>query len=330
MLLAQQRPFVERVEVARVLVDARVLDDAGRPVRGLEPADFEVRIDGTPARVESVEWISGGGVPDDSVPSAPEIGPIGLAPRGRLILFLVQKSLSASGAAAARDAGLMKVLRLTEPLLAELTPADRVAVLSFDSHLKIWTDFTSDVERIRRLLGEDVLLERPGPIVASADVSLLSGISRARGEKAYTMEEALGLIGRALEPLPGAKTIVLLGYGFGRPVRGGMGAALLEEGYDDASAALLAARAAVVSLDITDADFHSLEVSLQTVSVDTGGLFLRTNQFPQQAIRRVANALSGHYVLSVEKPETEPGTHRIAVRLVQGGGSVFARSAYVE
>ena len=54
---ASQDRFTERVDVARILIDARVLDDAGRPVLGLNAADFEVTIDGTPVRVESAQWV---------------------------------------------------------------------------------------------------------------------------------------------------------------------------------------------------------------------------------------------------------------------------------
>ena len=57
---AAQAPFVERVDVSRVLIDARVLDDHGKAVPALGPEDFIVNIDGNRVRVESVEWIEGG------------------------------------------------------------------------------------------------------------------------------------------------------------------------------------------------------------------------------------------------------------------------------
>ena len=53
---AAVQQHVERVEVARVVVDTRVLDARGRPVRGLGLDDFRVFIDGEPARIESVRW----------------------------------------------------------------------------------------------------------------------------------------------------------------------------------------------------------------------------------------------------------------------------------
>ena len=57
---AQQPPrFGERVDVARIIVDARVLDDRGNPIPGLAPDDFKVVIDGKAARVETATWIGG-------------------------------------------------------------------------------------------------------------------------------------------------------------------------------------------------------------------------------------------------------------------------------
>jgi len=57
---AQQPPrFGERVEVARLIVDARVLDDRGNPIAGLTADDFKVSIDGKAARVETATWVGG-------------------------------------------------------------------------------------------------------------------------------------------------------------------------------------------------------------------------------------------------------------------------------
>jgi hypothetical protein len=122
-----------------------------------------------------------------------------------------------------------------------------------------------------------------------------------------------------------------VGYGFGRlTVTLGMVGAVLEPGYDEARAALQAARAAVFCLDVTDADYHTFELGLQTVAADTGGFFARTHLFAQDAVDRVANALTGHYVLFAEKPQVESGTHRITVGLTRHEGTVLARSTYVD
>jgi VWFA-related protein len=332
----QERPFVERVDVARVLIDVRVVDDRSQPVPGLEPADFEVRIDGKPARVETVEWAGSADRTAGPLASTAAAGFLDAGPAGRLVVFLVQRNMGADSVSVrTRDIGLMRVLQLTEPLLALLTPDDRVAVLSFDSHLKIWSDFTSDTGRVRRLLAHNTLLGQPGAIAASPDRSLIEWLTPERGRKTSTIEDALGLIGHALEPLPGAKTIILLGFGFNAIDRTEVAFrnradAASKETHERILDALLRARAAVFSIDFTEADFHTFEAGLQEVSEVTGGFYVRTNLFAHRAIKQVADSLGGSYVLFVEKPQVRPGRHDVWVKLVNRKGTVLSRSAYVD
>jgi hypothetical protein len=69
---------------------------------------------------------------------------------------------------------------------------------------------------------------------------------------------------------------------------------------------------------------------LQLVSEDTGGFYARTHVFPDAAMRRLAGALAGYYVLLVEKPESRRATHDLEVTLIHGRGRVFASSRYAE
>jgi VWFA-related protein len=338
---SRQQPFVERVDVARILIDARVVDDKGRPIRGLAPSDFAVTIDGKPARVESIEWVGSG---DSSASQLPlNVAPVGPPPHssvsGRLIVFLVQKTLLASPAVPHRDVtALIRTLQLTDPLLASLTSQDRVAVLSFDSHLRIWSDFSDDFTLVRDLLRKKVIREHPRQVASSASASLVMRLSQERGRTVSTMEEALQLIGNALEPLPGPKTVILFGYGFGRldALKRTLADAanlpgFLNDDYKKAFAALVKARVSVFSLDVTDAHHHALEIGLQAIATDTGGFFTRTNIFPDQAINRIADALAGHYVLFVEKPAVQPGSHHITVTLNEGRQStVYAPRMYAD
>ena len=325
-LAAQQPQRVERVEVARVIVDARVVDDAGRPILGLEPVDFDVRIDGQHVRVESAQWLGGEMPGSDRIPSTSFTGVVEPGVRGRLVVFVVQKSLERN-----RAIGLLRLLQDSGRLLTWLTPDDRVAVLSFDSHLKIWLDFTGDIDRVRAVLADEVMFGTPAPIEPGRGLSLAPRLSRDVGRATYAIEDALRLLGNALEPLPGSKSVVLIGYGFGElTVTLGMLGARLDKRYTEARAALDAARAAVFSLDVTDADYHTFEHGLETVAVETGGFFARTHLFARRAIDRVANALVGHYVLFTEPPDVAPGTHRIEVDLVREKGSVYARRSYVD
>ena len=140
--------------------------------------------------------------------------------------------------------------------------------------------------------------------------------------KTYGIERALELIGKALEPLPGSKSLVLLAYGFGRLGPSGVS---MENNYGAAREALVAARTSVFSIDITDADYHSLEAGLQLVSEDTGGFYAKTNLFPGIAMRRRRGALAGYYTLSIENPEGEPVVEQLKTELAQRKGHVLAR-----
>jgi VWFA-related protein len=316
----QQPQFTDRVDVARVIVDARALDSMGRAIEGLTAEDFTVRIGGKPARVESASWVGAASAETPAVGSVAAGLPAGAVPRGRLIVFLFQKDLEPR-----RIAGLMRMLFRARTVLDTLGPDDRVAVLSFDSHLKIWLDFTSDRAEVRRVLERGLLLERPRPIDGpGSELSLTRTLSQAAGQRAYPIEKGLRLIGEALEPLAGSKSIVLFGHGFGRYTAEGV---MKGKGYDEALAALRRARAAVFSIDVTLADYHSLEVGLQSVSAETGGFYERSFHFPDRTVDRLVGALAGHYVLLVESPAAESDWGDVEVRLTLGGGTVLARSA---
>jgi len=328
---AQDAPFVERVEVARVLIDVRVFDDRGAPIRSLGVSDFVVTIGGRRVRVESAEWVGrepqpgpAGGMHRQS--REPPRGAAGARPRlepaGRLIVVLVQKDLESS-----RVTGLMQLSRLADHLLEPLTPEDRVAVLSFDSRLRIWTDFTNDFERVRAVLRDDVLRRHPGPAARARDVSLIARLDERTAARTHAVERALQRIAESLEPLPGAKSVVLLGYGFGRFSFSGV---ILMDGYEEAAAALKRARAAVFTLNVTQADYNSLQAGLESVSEETGGVYAKLYPFPEQGIRRVTHALAGHYVLFVERPDLPGGAHRIDVRLASDRGRLVAGRGFLQ
>jgi VWFA-related protein len=317
---SQQPQFTDRVDVSRLVVDARALDSMGRAIPGLTSDDFSVSIGGKPMRVESATWV-GAGAPEPGSPVASESSASdGAARQGRLIVFLFQKDLEPR-----RIGGLMRMLFRAKTFLDSFGPDDRVAVVSFDSHLKVWLDFTTDRAPVRRILERGLLLESPRPIGEPAGtVSLTRTLSQAAGRRAYPVEQALRLIGEALEPLPGSKSIILFGHGLGRYTAEGV---MKEKGYDEAVAALRRARAAVFSIDVTLADYHSLEVGLQAVAEETGGFYERSFHFPDRTVQRLVGALAGHYVLIIDAADASARRTDLAVKLTRHNGTVLARAA---
>jgi|SRR5581483_9606310 len=328
-LLATQQ-YQEKITVERILVDARVTDSRGEPILGLKPADFRVRVDGRPAIVESAEW-----VPETAVGRAiaeieqppPEVNntldvP---APRGRLFVFFFQTDFARN---TARVAGQMDILQRIDDFLNMLEPGDRVAVFSFDSHLKFRLDFSDDKHRIAGAMYDALLTDEPNPPPIVPMPSLRSRLDPAVMRNTASSEEALLILGNALRPIPGPKSLILFGWGLGRLSGDHI---IMPAVYGPARQALEAARVSVFSLDFTQADYHSLEVGLGKVSEDTGGFYAKTFHFPKIAIDRLVRTLSGHYELEVRKPDLKTrGLHRIEVTVDRRGAEVMARSTYVD
>jgi VWFA-related protein len=330
-----QPPAVPRfpVVVEQVVVDARAVDPAGQPLSGLGPSDFRLKVDGKPVALTSAQWVAASD--PEPEPAAPELEGAttpafvvtpepepGELPAGRLIVFFFQKDFEES-----RMTGLLKMQKTALTVLDGLAPGDRVAVVSFDSRLKLQLDFTTDRETLRHVISRVMLLPEPRYSPAEPEPSLAAHFDRERAKKAASPETALLVLADALKELPGPKTMVFVGWGIGR-FDARSGSVTLERDYGPARRTLLEARVTVYCLDVTQADYHSLEVGLQQVAEDTGGFYERMHLFPDQAMRRLEAALAGHYVLTFEKPSLPPGSHRIEVDLVGHKGTVYARNSY--
>ncbi len=329
-LSGQDMKTQETITVERIIVDARVTDSKGDPITGLKPADFKVRVDGKPAAVESAEWI-----PETA--AARELAdiekpPVEIntsmdvpAPQGRLLIFFVQTDFARVGI---RAGGQMKAFAMLDNILDTLEPEDRVAVLSFDSHLKFRLDFTGDRRRIKDAMESAMLIDDPPrpPIVPMP--SLASRLDPQAMKDAGSCEKALLLVGNALLPIPGPKSLILFGWGLGRFTSQGV---RMEPDYGPARIALEAARVSVFSLDVSLVDSHSLEAGLCKVAGDTGGFYAKMYTFPQIALDRLQKTLAGHYELEVRKPPTNVrGLHSIEVDVERRGALVMARTSYVD
>ncbi|MFH1176001.1 MAG: hypothetical protein V1750_01245 [Acidobacteriota bacterium] len=321
---AEQPQFREQIEVARLLIDARVVDRSGNALLGLTVEDFRVLVDGQPATLEAVEWVAGD-VPyaEGLPPKEAEAVGAPVVPRGKIVVFFVQPDFQS-----VRLTGLMRMAPRAVEIIDRLQPQDLVAVLAFDFHLKLHLDLTTDHEAARRAVQATQIFREPKVVVSSSPFSLFRHITHERALATTSSEEAIALTGEALEKLPGAKIFVLLGWGLG--TLHGRSGVFMGPHYARARAALARARTSVLALDITDADYHDLEVGLEKAAEDTGGFYVKTHQFPDQAVARVTQALAGYYVLVVEKPPTYTGAHGITVELTRAKGEVLVRPVIVE
>jgi VWFA-related protein len=297
-----------------------VVDGAGRPILGLVEKDFRLRVGGRDVPLQSVRWVADG-APDPEVVAAAVQSGTPSPPRGRLLVFFFQKDLERS-----RIVGFMQMLRRAREMLDTLGPDDRVAVASFDSHLKLWTDFTSDRAKLRHALDRSVLFERRPALSEEEEPSLAARFDAAAARRASTAETALLVLAEAMADLPGAKSVVLFGWGMGR-WSPGIGV-MLDRDYEPARRKLVEGRVTVFALDVTNADYHTLEVGLEAVAEDTGGFYEKTHLFPGQALTRLERALAGRYVLTFARPDLPRGEHAISLSLVGRKGTVLARPFY--
>src|SRR5262245_47865680 len=199
---AQEPRFGERVDVERVLLDVRVITGRGQPVRDLGPADFRLDVGGRTVPVESAQWVEGERpYAEGLAPAAAEAAGIESAPEGRLIVFFFQKDV-----AAARTLGLLRMQREALKLAQQLEPQDRVAAVSFDSHFKVWLDFTTDRQALGRVLQHDLIFDFRSHPEQERDPSLLAHVDLEAARRATAPEKALLLLGEALRELPGSKS----------------------------------------------------------------------------------------------------------------------------
>jgi len=325
----QEQVFSETVTVSLSSIVARVIDRTGAAVTDLTAADFRLRLGREELVIQDVEWVSESAPaagqlaaekdaeatpePDDWVDEAP----------GRLVVFFVQASLEAT-----RVGGQMRMRQHVRRFIDDLPAGDRVAVVSFDSHLKLRADFTADRSSLDESL-DAAWKTGPEPRLGrSAEPSLARHFDRTAATRAASPERGLEVLARALEPLPGEKLVVYLGFGFGHYSSTGV---TMLPAYDDALRALAAARATVFALDVTDAASHSLEVGMRQVARDTGGTYMKTHEFPALATKRLEEAISGHYVLYFELPERErPRAKELRVDLRDPGrGEVLVRETTI-
>lgn len=314
------------VRVERVLVDAYVTTGSGDPIPGLSAADFRVIVEGRPVELESVEWIPAG--QPEAVPLPP--GEPGNAPEepattrdwppGRVIVVFVQEDFSRTPS---RQNGLMNMGLHLDRFLTTLLPTDRVAVVSYDSHLKLRRDFTADPGEIRTAFFESFSFGEPRPLPPGPFPSLARHFDYAAAKDAASVDKGMAVVARALSKIPGGKAMLYFGWGFQvdhSPAQA--------RDAGEALGALFEARVNVFTLDISMADYHTLEARLMDVAELTGGRYEKTHLFTGGALSRVVKSLGGRYVLVFAKPEGPRGFHPLSVELAGRKGNVAARAYY--
>ena len=176
--LAQQQPpppkpsFQSSVELTSL--DVTVVDDKGKPITSLTPADFVVKIDGNARRVVTAEWVPLVGNAIEA-PAAPDgYSTNENATGGRLIVIAVDQPNIRFG-------GAMAINKAANAFIDKLAPSDRVAVAGIGLGAPA-TAFTSDRARMKSAIARMVGQKAPS-MMAMHNVGLAEALAIDHGDQ---------------------------------------------------------------------------------------------------------------------------------------------------
>lgn len=313
---APEFSFSDVVTVDLFTISARVVDPFARPITELRPEDLIVTVGKRELPVASVDW-SGATDPSRPEPSGQpgeleERALDALRPietEGRLIVIFLQNDFHPI-----RVKGQMKLFPGLLALVEGLGARDRVAVLSYYGHLKLWQDFTREKATVKASLRRAFFPgAEPGTVEGGESPSLLDAFDPGEARDIATSVEAMRYTADALAPLPGEKDIVFFGYG----LEGGGSRAMLR--------ALQAARATTFVLDTTQADSHSLGATLSTMAGATGGTYASSYVFANRNLHRIQRLLTGHHRITIDRSEMPDVRGDLVVRLRELEGTVLMK-----
>lgn len=320
--------FQGEITVSLATVVVRVLGLDGKPLVGLRPEDFRVRLGKKEIPVVAVDWTTRATVEEEPATTPPAEPPPAIvqelpatppAAPGKWVLFFVQADLEPS-----RIKGQMGLLPMVRKFLDTLDPGDHLAMVSYDSHLRLRLDWTGSRDAVYDALRKAIRFGGDDTFDGDGSVrdSMKDLLDLDAAKRAASPEKALAVTAEALAPLPGEKAVVYVGWGLGRFTPEGV---KITPTFKEAIRALRQAQATVFVLDITAADYHSLEVGLQAVASATGGTYAKTYVFPEQALKLLAQAISGYYVLSLDRNEIPAEGGEVRIELRDKKGVVLAR-----
>jgi hypothetical protein len=299
--------FESSITVQRMLLEVRVTKYGGEPIADLRPEHFKVTVGGQDMRVASALWN------DESAPAA-----AGEAPRqGRVVVVFIQTDFTRSGLRVTRQTNFRKY---AEQIVKSFDAEDRIAVVSFDSHLKFRCDLTTDRAAAIEAMRRAALIDEPDAPAAVPAPSLAQFLDAKEMKNAVNTEEALLILGRALGRIDGPKTMLLIGWGMGDHLRGMF---LTRPAWKDARRALINGRITVIAVNTGYGGV--LSEGLELAARSTGGFYVSPDQLPQTVVNRVGKTLRGRYELELIAPtQIAAGIYDVAVRVDRGGAVVLA------
>ncbi len=334
-----QGQFTGKVNVNEVLLDALVTDARGNVIVGLDKNDFVVKENGKPVNLTGVTFYSNRRL----LESSPTLAKQGVSTEQGtedryFILFFQDQKDTAQEAPRLLSQQLEAAKRARGWVDGEMLPNDWVAVVSYDTRLKVQQDFTHDRQALIQAIGDAVKAKDPegnypSRIEPGKGPSLLAGLPKGeelmnRTPKIY---DAFQLIARSAGNIRGRKNLLL--FTFGLPANETTFGQFVPDKryYLPTIEALNANNVAVYSLDLTPPSVqHTLSDSLQMMSDETGGRYFFNITNFSTPLDQIAKENNGYYLLSYEseQPAGKSGFQNVTVTTTNPELKVKARKGY--
>jgi VWFA-related protein len=303
-----QGQFGERIEVNEVLLDVLVTDSRGNVIVGLGKDDFVVKEDGKPVDLTGVTFYSNRRLVESSQAVAQKGITVDQVPEDRyFILFFEDQKASAQEAPRLLSQQMEAAKRAKGWVDGELLPNDWVAVVSYDTKLKVQQDFTHDRRALVRGIDDAVKAKDPEgnypSRITAEGPSLLKGLPKGKElrKETGTIFDALRLISEATGNIRGRKNLLLFTYGLpGRT--DSFGQFVPDKVYFEPTVrALNDNNVAAYTVDITPPGTeHTLSDSLNSMANETGGrYFFNVTNF-STPLDQISQENSGYYLLSYQ------------------------------
>ncbi|HKH49789.1 MAG TPA: VWA domain-containing protein [Thermoanaerobaculia bacterium] len=326
-----QGQFEEKVDVQEVLLDVLVTDRQGNVIVGLDKNDFQVLEDGKPVELTGVTFYSNRRL----VQASDELTKRGVTadqvPEDRyFVLFFVDSPLMSQQLDAGR--------RAREWVHTGLLPNDWVAVVSYDSKLKVHEDFTRDRKALDQgiadaVQGKDDDGNWPSRIKEGTGPSLRAGLPRGEDlrDKTVSVYDAVRLVADATGSITGRKNLLLFTGGF--PARTNTFGQYLpdQRRYPGMSRALNDSNVAVYPIDLNPTGTENmLSDFMNQIANDTGGRYFYNFTNFTTPLEQIASENSGYYLLSYrsEKPVGATGFQEVRVKTNNPEFRIRARKGY--
>ncbi|MDY7095497.1 MAG: VWA domain-containing protein [Acidobacteriota bacterium] len=324
--------FGEEMEVSEVLLDVLVTDEDGNVVFGLGPDDFVIEEEGNELAPESVTFYSNRRFLEMAAPEGVSVDRV---PEDRYFVVLLYNPPTADSRSSQLFFRLADASRRAARwAYEELLPNDWVAVMSYDSGLRLHQDFTTDRKAIDRALRRAAAGKKPEGQWKSRSGSEGGGpslehlpVDKELMQSTPTIYAGLTVLAEALGEIRGRKNLILFGMDFPSqlsvvsgptdPVR-----------YPPMMQELNASNVAVHTIALAN---RVDQETLYQLAEDTGGI--HDWNFPDFSVplRGIAKQNNGYYLLSYRSahPRNDSGYQEVEIRTVNPEFEVLARGGYL-